>query len=72
MSKTRLEQMGNFYGFIIPQDLLERLNFQKNDQYELFVENNHLVIAKEDEFDQKFIDLTDEDIDAFSACLESL
>lgn len=72
MLKTTLEQLGNFYGFIVPKDLLETLDFNLNDNYELHVDENKLIIMKEGEFFETHADLSDEDLDAFSACLEDL
>lgn len=62
--------MGNFYGFFIPKGTLDELGFDTDSDYEIEVQGNSIVISKQGEFSQP--ELSDDDWDAFSACLEDL
>ena len=65
--RLKLEQMGNFYGFFIPKEVLEKLAFTKDEEYELTAENGQLIITKEDDSPTEF---EDEELDAWSSWLE--
>lgn len=69
--RLKLEQMGNFYGFFIPKELLEKLDFTPEDDFELLEENGQLNISKVGENSLVGpVDFADEDLDAWSSILE--
>ena len=75
--RLKLEQMGNFYGFFIPKEILEKLAFSKDEDYELIAENGHIIISKEGEGPSPEAEIEptefeDEELDAWSSCLEDI
>ena len=65
MAELKLQKIGNSYGFRIPKETLDHLEFTSGDRYELIEEEGVLVIVKRPPPPEKWTfrepELTDED-----------